>query len=115
MAKSKFPSGHRPWQDLRDDLAERHGPEHIERVAAVRQAMEDAIRLADLRDEVGATQATVAGALGVSRARISALEKQRDLYLSTLREYVEALGGRLEVTAVFDGHRHVLIGEAESV
>ena len=112
MAKSKPAAGHRPWQDVRDDLAKRHGPEHTERVAAVRQAMEDAIRLADLRDEVGVTQAAVAGTLGVSRARISALEKQRDLYLSTLREYVEALGGRLEVAAVFDDHRHVLIGGA---
>lgn len=33
------------------------------------------------------------------------LKSQSDLYLSTLKRYVEALGGELEVAAVFDGER----------
>ncbi len=39
--------------------------------------------------------------LGVTQANISRIEHEEDLYLSTLRSYVEALGGRLEVNAVF--------------
>jgi hypothetical protein len=36
---------------------------------------------------------------------VSQLENQSDLYLSTLKRYIEALGGELEVAAVFDGER----------
>ncbi|HEY3542411.1 MAG TPA: hypothetical protein VGK79_07700 [Gaiellaceae bacterium] len=36
---------------------------------------------------------------------MSQLESQSDLYLSTLKRYIESLGGELEVAAVFDGER----------
>lgn len=41
----------------------------------------------------------------VSQANVSRVEHQEDLYLSTLREYVAALGGELELTAVFPESR----------
>ena len=44
----------------------------------------------------------MASTLGTSQANISRIEHQEDLFLSTLREYVEALGGTLELRAVFD-------------
>ena len=47
------------------------------------------------------TQVQVAQTLGSSQANISKIERRDDLYLSTLSEYVEALGGRLELRAVF--------------
>jgi hypothetical protein len=50
----------------------------------------------------------VAGRLGVSQGNVSELERREDLYLSTLREYVEALGGTLELTAVFDDERRAI-------
>jgi len=103
-----MPRGYKRWEAIRARKAAELGPEHAERVAAARQAMEDAVRLTDLREARGMTQAGVAEVLEVSRARVSALEKQRDVYLSTLREYVEALGGRLEVAAVFDDGRVVI-------
>ena len=61
----------------------------------------DAIALAELRARQALTQREVAGSLGVSQANVSRIEHEEDLYLSTLRSYVEALGGRLEVNAVF--------------
>lgn len=43
---------------------------------------------------------------------MSELERRRELYLSTLREYVEALGGRLELAAVFPDERvRVVVGD----
>jgi len=39
---------------------------------------------------------------------VSELERRTDVYLSTLREYVEAIGGELEVNAVFEGKRHAI-------
>ncbi len=48
------------------------------------------------------TQQVLAEALDVSQPNVSRIEHQDDVFLSTLRSYVEALGGRLEVRAVFD-------------
>lgn len=65
------------------------------------RAMDDVLRLIDLRKQRGTTQTQLADLLDVSQASISRVEHQDDLYLSTLRGYVEALGGELEVTAKF--------------
>jgi transcriptional regulator with XRE-family HTH domain len=58
--------------------------------------------LADLRRAQASTQEQIAKALGVNQAWISRVERQTDMYLSTLRSYVEALGGQLEISARFD-------------
>src|SRR5690348_3124160 len=63
--------------------------------------MDDVMRLIDLRNQRGMTQAQLAALMDVSQANISRVEHQDDLFLSTLRGYVEALGGELEVTAKF--------------
>jgi transcriptional regulator with XRE-family HTH domain len=51
------------------------------------------------------TQQELADKLRVTQAQVSNIERGADLYLSTLRRYVGALGGRLELTAVVDGKR----------
>ncbi len=89
------------WQEIKRDT----GPGGQERQAAIRQAMEDAMALGDLRRARGLTQTDVARTLSVSQARVSNVEHQSDVCLSTLREYVEAMGGRLELSAVFDDDR----------
>ena len=58
--------------------------------------------LADLRRARAKTQVDVARILGVEQPQVSRLEKRSDTYLSTLAGYVEALGGRLKLVAVFD-------------
>ena len=50
------------------------------------------IDLAGLRRMAGVTQVELADALGTSQGQISRLEKQRDMLLSTLGEYLTALG-----------------------
>lgn len=57
--------------------------------------------LKDLRQAVAQTQAELATALGVGQDTISRLEKRSDMLLSTLRRYVEAMGGKLELVAQF--------------
>lgn len=71
------------------------------RVEEMTRATRDAQRLGKLRAAQGVTQADVAARLNVSQANISRIEHEDDLYLSTLRGYVQALGGELEVTARF--------------
>lgn len=57
--------------------------------------------LKDLRQAVAQTQEELAAALGVGQDTISRLEKRSDMLLSTLRRYVEAMGGKLELVAQF--------------
>ena len=53
-----------------------------------------------------------AGASGTEAAHI---EDEDSLFLATLKDGIEALGGRLEVTAVFPDRRVLLVGEPRSV
>lgn len=70
------------------------------------------LALADLRDFAGAkTQVELARASGIPQGEVSKIENREDLdviSLATLRRYVEALGGELEVAAVIRGKRVVI-------
>jgi DNA-binding XRE family transcriptional regulator len=90
----------KPYSQLREKV--RADKPRAERVAAYRQAMEDALALAQIRETRELTQTDVARVLETSQANVSRIERQRDLYLSTLADYVSALGGQLRVSAVFD-------------
>jgi predicted transcriptional regulator len=60
------------------------------------------MNLGDVRRARGISQAEMADALEVSQPNMSRIEQQDDIRLSTLGRYIAALGGRLEVRAVFD-------------
>ena len=53
--------------------------------------------LRELREIAGKTQIDVAAALKIKQPSVSKIENQTDMYLSTLRGYVEAIGGELEL------------------
>lgn len=75
-----------------------------ERLAAVEARTQELLRempLVELRRQLNLTQEALADALGTSQASVSKLERRSDIYLSTLRRYVEAMGGELEITARF--------------
>lgn len=57
--------------------------------------------LEQLRAARQLTQENLAEILGVNQSAVSKLEKRSDMYLSTLRSYVEAMGGTLDIQAVF--------------
>jgi DNA-binding XRE family transcriptional regulator len=57
--------------------------------------------LHQLRNAREMTQTRLAEVLEMDQGNISKLEKRTDMYLSTLRSYVEAMGGALEIRAVF--------------
>ncbi len=65
--------------------------------------------LKDLRQAAEQTQQELAATLGVRQDTISRLEKRSDMLLSTLRQYVEGMGGQLELVARFPGRPPVLI------
>jgi hypothetical protein len=53
--------------------------------------------LRELRQVAGKAQAEVASALKIKQPSVSKIEQQTDMYLSTLRGYVQAIGGELDV------------------
>ena len=65
--------------------------------------------LKDLRLAAQQTQEQLAATLGVGQDTISRLEKRSDMLLSTLRHYVEGMGGKLELVAQFPNRPPVVI------
>jgi predicted transcriptional regulator len=59
--------------------------------------------LYDLRRAAELTQAELATALHIGQDAISRLEKRSDMMLSTLRRYVEGMGGKLDIVVQFPG------------
>ena len=60
--------------------------------------------LGQLRQLAGKAQADVAAALKIKQPSVSKIEKQADMYLSTLRGYVRAIGGELELVVKLPSH-----------
>jgi predicted XRE-type DNA-binding protein len=87
----------RNFRELEADMS----PERRARVAA--RVKEELARmpLHQLRQAREMTQTRLAEVLSVDQGRISKMEKRADMYLSTLRSYIEAMGGVLEIRAVF--------------
>src|SRR5216683_7085326 len=69
-----------------------------ERIDARYRALKDEVEsLRELRKAAGKAQADVAATLRIKQPSVSKIEKQADMYLSTLRSYVRAIGGDLEL------------------
>jgi transcriptional regulator with XRE-family HTH domain len=65
--------------------------------------------LRDLRQALTLTQERIAESLGIGQDGVSRLEKRSDLLLSTLRTYVEAMGGQLSLIAEFPDREPVTL------
>ena len=78
------------------------------RQRVTKRAMELAT-LKDLRIASQQTQADRAASLGVGQVTISRLEKRSDMLLSTLRHYVEGMGGTSQLVAQFPDRPPVVI------
>jgi DNA-binding XRE family transcriptional regulator len=74
-----------------------------------RRASELATTLKDMREAFAHTQVELAQSLGVGQDTISRIERRSDMLLSTLRHYVEAMGGRLELVARFPNRSPLVI------
>jgi len=64
---------------------------------------QEAKTLRELRLIAGKAQADVATALQIKQPSVSKVENQTDMYVSTLRAYVEAIGGKLELVVRLPG------------
>lgn len=65
------------------------------------EIMLDEMPLHELRQARGLSQKMLADVLQVQQPSIAKLEKRTDMYISTLRSHIEAMGGELDVIARF--------------
>jgi DNA-binding XRE family transcriptional regulator len=83
------------------ELRARMSPEARVRSDAQAEAMLAEMPLNELRQARGLSQKMLAEVLHVQQPSIAKIEKRTDMYLSTLRSHIEAMGGELEVVARF--------------
>ena len=89
-------------------------PDARRRSDALATELRKEMRLAELRSALGVSQDELGRLLERKQAAISRLERRSDMHVSTLREFVKALGGRLELIASFpDGSYHIKQFEQE--
>jgi DNA-binding XRE family transcriptional regulator len=73
-----------------------------DRINARYRALKNEVEsLQALRKAAGKAQTDIASSLNITQPSVSKIEKQADMYLSTLRSYVEAVGGDLELIVRF--------------
>ena len=83
--------------------------------ARAAQLIAQEMTLRELRRARKLTQARMAKALNIGQESVSRLEKRTDLHISTLRHYVEAMGGKLSLVAEFPDREPVVLSGIASL
>lgn len=83
------------------DLRAQMTPESQARADKQARAMLAEMPLNELRQARGLSQKMLAEVLHIQQPAVAKIEKRTDMYLSTLRSHIEAMGGELEVVARF--------------
>jgi len=87
----------KPFQELRDKMK----PEARKAAEKLTLKFLEDIHLNQLRQARKLSQEQVSSKLKIKQASVSKLERQADMYVSTLRHYIKAIGGDLVITAKF--------------
>src|ERR1035441_3034366 len=98
------------WKDIRGTFSPEVEAEIARRVREAAGVM----TLYQLREAKQLTQVNLAKVLEVNQGAVSRMEKRTDMYVSTLRSYIQAMGGQLQIKAIFP-EGEVQIEQFESV
>ena len=90
-------AGHKPWSELTKNFS----PEGRRRIDEMTNKMIAEMPLHELRRARALTQQDLAQALNVNQPAVSKMEQRTDAYISSLRSYIEAVGGKLKIIAEF--------------
>lgn len=90
-------SGHRPFSELTRNFA----PERRRRIDAMKAELLAEMPLHELRRARALSQRDLAEKLQVNQPAVAKMERRTDVYVSSLRSYIEAAGGRLKIIAEF--------------
>ncbi len=98
------------FSSLRDKMS----PRAKKLIAEKTQKMLNEMPLQELRHARHLSQERMAEILSTKQANVSRIERRTDMYISTLRSYIEAMGGKLSIIAHFpDGE--IYINQFESI
>ena len=99
------------WSEVRADVVTAAGGEEAVAEARKRnQADIDGHRLAARRKAVGLSQTDVADKMGVTKSRVSQIERGEVSTVDAIARYVQALGGQIQISAVFGDDQYILRG-----
>ena len=87
----------RDYKELRAKMS----PESIARSEEKTRRIAKGMPLDELRAARDLTQEHLARILNVGQAAISKVERRTDMYISTLRDFIRAMGGELQIKAIF--------------
>lgn len=90
------------WSDIR---TQRFTAEELRQIDQEVESELIEMDLRSLREATGLTQGELAERVEITQSQLSKMERREDHRVSTLRRYVEALGGSLEICAVINGKR----------
>ena len=102
-------SGRRNFNELRAKMT----PEQRQGTAIKAAILREAMNLAELRQARQLTQENLSETLQVGQAAVAKMEKRADMYVGSLRRFVEAMGGELEIAARFPEGRVAITNFAE--
>jgi DNA-binding XRE family transcriptional regulator len=93
-----------------NDIIRKLSPARRKQVEArAAQLIAEEMTLRELRRACRLTQTKVAKSLRIGQEGVSKLERRSDLLISTLREYVQAMGGQLSLVVEFPDRKPVLL------
>ena len=90
-------SGRHPFSELTKDFT----PERRRHIKAMKNKLLADMPLHELRRARELTQQQLAETLNVNQPAVAKLEQRADIYVSSLRSYIEAVGGQLKIIAKF--------------
>ena len=90
-------SGRHPFTQLTKDFT----PERRQRIDALKTELLAEMPLHELRRARALTQRDLAKTLKVNQPAVAKIEQRTDVYVSSLRSYIEAVGGKLKIVAEF--------------
>lgn len=93
-------TGRHSFEELRACMP----PEARAKAEAEALRLRKEMNLADVRRALRLSQEEIAQTLHVGQAAVAKIEKRTDMYVSTLRRFIEAMGGELEIVARFPDH-----------
>ncbi len=88
--------------------------ERLEKIKIKTEVLKNEMALKELRQAMELTQEKLAKELNVNQAAVSKFESQSDIYISTLRKILFAMGGELKIVAHFDDG-DVLINQFDDI
>jgi transcriptional regulator with XRE-family HTH domain len=98
-----------------NDIIKSRSPERRARIECLTEELvEEVTTLRELRKKHKLTQSDIAQLLGIEQENVSRLERRNNIHLSTLKDYIHALGGKLHLIVEFPNTELIEIKDSES-